>query len=101
MAVVFTMDMASGTREMIEAVTKEMDVEHDPPIGMIVHTASELPAGGIRVVDVWESREAHDTFEHDRLMPAMHTVMERLGVADPGAAPDQSFLDTFDVKMGR
>lgn len=100
MAIVFMQDMAGGSRDMVGAVSKEMDIEHDPPAGMIIHTASELPTGGVRVIDVWESREALETFQRDRLMPALQTVMQRFGV-DPGAMiPEQTFLDAFDVRMG-
>jgi hypothetical protein len=101
MAVVFTQEMSGGTREMIEAVTKEMDVANDPPKGMIIHTASEMP-GGVRIVDVWESREDHEAFGRDRLHGALETVAKRMGV-DMSTMPEptMTFTDTFDVKMGR
>ena len=35
--------------------------------------------GGLRVVDVWESQEALDTFVRDQLMPAL----QRLDIALP------------------
>lgn len=101
MAVVFTQDMAGATRDMIEAVTKEMDVEGNPPAGMIVHTASELPGGGIRIVDVWESEEAHKAFESDRLGPALGVVGQRLGFdMSTMPPPVQQVLPAFDVKHG-
>jgi hypothetical protein len=49
--------------------------------GLIVHTAGEGP-DGLCVVDVWESREAFDTFTNERIMPAI----EELGIE-----PDESF----------
>lgn len=101
MAVVFTQDMPGGTREMIEAVTKEMDVAHDPPAGLIVHTACELPGGGVRIVDVWESREDHEAFGQGRLHSALTVVAQRMGV-DLSTMPEPrtEFLDAFDVRMG-
>ena len=101
MAVVFTQDLPAATREMIEAVTTEMDIATSPPTGMLIHTASELPSGGIRIVDVWESKQAREAFGRDRLGPAMETVAKRLGF-DPSSMPEptQEFLETFDVRHG-
>jgi hypothetical protein len=68
---------------------------------MIIHTACELPGGGIRIVDVWDSREAQEAFGRDRIAPALQTVAERLGVDMSGMMPEQTYLEAFDVKMGR
>lgn len=65
------------SREAYEAVDRE--VGHSLPAGCIVHTASEVD-GRVRVVDVWESKEAIDEFFQTSLGPAF----ARLGVeAEP------------------
>ena len=45
----------------------------DPIPGLIVHAAGSID-GGIRSVDVWESKEDSDRFFAERLMPAMATL---------------------------
>ncbi|HEY3105826.1 MAG TPA: hypothetical protein VGJ49_03405 [Gaiellaceae bacterium] len=51
--------------------------------GNILHTIGEGP-NGVRIVDVWESREAFETFLNERVMPAM----EEAGVAMEGPPPE-------------
>jgi heme-degrading monooxygenase HmoA len=47
--------------------------------GNIIHTAGEGPKG-FRVVDVWESQEAFETFFNGRVKPALEeTGMEMTG----------------------
>ena len=63
-----------GGMEMYERVNEKMGIAHDPPAGLIVHTASETD-GTMVIVDVWESQEAFDRFSEERLMPALREVM--------------------------
>ena len=50
------------------------------PAGGLVHSAGfDEEAGVFRIFDVWESREAWDTFLNDHLMPAVRPMMERGG----------------------
>jgi heme-degrading monooxygenase HmoA len=73
------------SREVYESVNENMFGSREPQMieGLIVHTAGEGP-DGFCVVDVWESREAFDTFMNGRVMPAV----EELGIeADEGMAP--------------
>jgi hypothetical protein len=73
------------SREVYESVNENMFGSSKPQIieGLIVHTAGEGP-DGFCVVDVWESREAFDTFMNERVMPAV----EELGIeADESMAP--------------
>ena len=54
----------------------------DDPEGLILHTASEKN-GKMRIIDVWESKDAYERFESDVLMPAM----SRLGGEPPAGGP--------------
>lgn len=47
----------------------------EPPKGMISHLAMELPGGGLRYVDVWESEADWDRFAEERLHPVMHPML--------------------------
>jgi hypothetical protein len=61
--------------EMYDAVSAKIDAAGNPPEGLIIHTAGAAEGGGFRIFDVWESREAFERFENERLMPAVQEVM--------------------------
>ncbi len=80
MAILFSQTMPEGASvEVLDAVTEEMGVDADPPAGMIVHVHFE-EAGRVRIVDVWESAQAHATFVEERLAPAMAKVAAAHGM---------------------
>lgn len=56
--------------------TMELDV--NPPAGEILHFAAET-ADGIDVCEIWQTREAAESFLHDVLEPTLH----RLGIEEP------------------
>ena|SRR5829696_3627597 len=58
---------------MYDGVTAAMDIENDPPAGLIFHWAGEVD-GKWTVTDVWESRDAHNRFREERLFPAIRQV---------------------------
>jgi quinol monooxygenase YgiN len=77
------------SREAYDALADETGREAPP--GCIVHTASEHE-GRVRVVDVWESREAIDEFFQSTLGPAF----AKFGIeADP-----PELTETFNVERG-
>ena len=41
----------------------------EPPPGLVLHVAGRT-AEGVRVIEVWRSREALEEYERDRLRPA-------------------------------
>jgi heme-degrading monooxygenase HmoA len=77
-----------GGTEMYDKVSEKMNVEGDPPAGMIFHSACRTDDDRILIVDVWESQEAFDRFSDDRLMPAIREVMG--GDPPEGAATVQT-----------
>jgi quinol monooxygenase YgiN len=83
------------SREVYESVNENAYGSKEPKMvdGLIVHTAGEGP-DGFCVVDVWESREAFDTFMNERIMPAV----EELGIeADESMAPQIIEVSTILV----
>ena len=79
------------SRELYERVAAEAHVESDPPQGCIVHTASELADGTVRIVDVWESQAHVDEFERTRLAAAFAAV----GV--PSGPPQPEITEAFHI----
>jgi hypothetical protein len=83
------------SREVYESVNESMFGSKKPQMidGLIIHTAGDGP-DGFYVVDVWESREAFDTFMNERVMPAA----DELGIeADESMAPQIIDVSTILV----
>ena len=64
-----TTDFPEGVgTKMYDGVRAEMDIENDPPAGLIFHWAGEVD-GKWTVTNLWESRDAYDRFRGERLFP--------------------------------
>jgi hypothetical protein len=84
-----TTDFPAGPgTEMYDQVGAEMDAENNPPDGLIFHWAGEVD-GKWTITDVWESREAHDRFQKERLFPAIQKVS---GI-DPASGPQPTVTE--------
>lgn len=83
MAVGLRIKFNDGTQEQYEAVNAQMNVEGDPPDGLIFHAAGPIEDGW-GVIDFWESREHFDRFLAERLAQAI----EELGDQAPPGPPD-------------
>jgi hypothetical protein len=74
---------------MYDGVNAAMDIENDPPPGMIFHWAGEVD-GKWTITDLWESREAHDRFRDERLFPAIRQVSGM----DPAEGPQPTITES-------
>ncbi len=83
MAVGLRLKFDDGTREQYEAVHSHIDVDANPPDGLIFHAAGPID-GGWGVIDFWESRGHFDAFLAGRLGPAI----QELGDRAPQNPPD-------------
>lgn len=83
---------ADSTWETYERIMAE--VGEEPIEGLIVHVAEPYGERGVRIVDVWESREDYERFRDERLVPAVARVIgaERLAQSPPPV------LDVLDVR---
>ena len=72
-----------------------------PADGLIVHLAIELPEGGLRYIDVWESEADWDRFAEERLHPAVHPVLSALTGGQIPAEPERTPLAVVDVWRGQ
>jgi len=77
--------------ETYDGLRGELDVEGDPPEGLIVHWAGEVD-GKWTITDLWETREAYDRFVQGRLFPAIQKVTGM----DPTTGP-QPTISEFAV----
>jgi heme-degrading monooxygenase HmoA len=73
MAVGFIISFPGGTQEQYDTVLEQLNLGGRMAPGGIFHAAGPTEEGW-RVVDVWESQEAFDTFLHERLYQAMQNA---------------------------
>jgi hypothetical protein len=78
MATAFLLEIPNFTPEQGSAVVQALGLDTNPAAGQLFHLEGPMD-GGMRIVDVWESPEAFQTFVHDRLVPAF----QKVGVALP------------------
>ncbi len=69
----------------------------EAPKGLIVHLAIELPEGGLRYVDVWESEEAFDRFAEERLHPVVHGLLREVFGEDLPPEPEKTLVKVTHV----
>ena len=83
-----------GSTDLYDRVSEKMNVQGDPPAGMIAHTASVTDDGRILIVDIWESQDAFDRFEEERLAPALR---EAMGGDPPEGAADVTVHEVHNL----
>lgn len=68
----------SGSAALYDALTAELNLDENPPEGLIMHTAGEVD-GDWQVVDVWLT-EAHAVrFDRERREPALRKLLGEEG----------------------
>jgi hypothetical protein len=82
MAIGLRLKFEGGTQEQYDAVHSQMNVDEDPPDGLIMHSAGPIE-GGWGVIDFWESRDKFDSFQQGRLVPALGELGDRAMPAPP------------------
>jgi hypothetical protein len=94
MAVGLRLKFEGGTQQQYDTIHSSMNIEADPPAGLIFHSAGPID-GGWGVIDFWESRDAFDQFVQSRLMPKM----QELGDQGMPAPPDVKEFPVHNMTM--
>jgi hypothetical protein len=68
-----------------------------PPAGCVVHAVVRID-GGLRYIDIWESREACDLFLEERVHPVLQAAFGGAGAALP-AEPARNDMELVDVNV--
>lgn len=72
------------------------DVLGDEPMdGLLMHLAVRNPEGGLRYIDVWESKEQCDRAFEERVHPAVDAAF---GGHRPPVEPALDLLDVVEVR---
>jgi hypothetical protein len=59
-----------------DAIDKRLDLDSDPPAGLIAHAAG-FSGNTFRIITIWETAEQKDRFERERLVPTLREVVDR------------------------
>jgi hypothetical protein len=94
--VVITIPPQGITEEMYDAVNEKLGDRR--PNGLLVHAAGRDPDGTFQIIDVWESRDAHDRFVEGRLRPAIAAMMADRGM-ESDAEPEVTMYETHGVMI--
>jgi hypothetical protein len=98
MPVLMTVDMPVS-RADLEALSDQLSVRENLPVGLIMHVATEHE-GAVRVVDVWESQADMERFRDERLNPAIERLVADRGIQMSGPPPEPVFTEAFDLVRG-
>ena len=71
----------------------------DTPTGMIAHIVVQTDQG-LRHLEVWDSEGAWTEFQHQRVEPAVHSVLRAVGFTEMPPDPPVLQLDVVDVWLG-
>ena len=89
MATVMMMEWQGVTPEQYTRVMNNLGLDATPPSGGLFHVAG-FSGGALRVLDIWESQRAFETFQRDRLTAAV----QKAGIT---TAPHVIFFPAHNV----
>ncbi|HZO36694.1 MAG TPA: hypothetical protein VFB41_07445 [Solirubrobacteraceae bacterium] len=101
MAIVYVEEFDVGddrSTSNYDAVAGRLDVEANPPEGLIVHTAG-FAGDQFRIVDVWETEEDKTRFYDGRVLPVVMQVMAD-ATEGPPALPRTYSYEIHDLITG-
>jgi hypothetical protein len=95
MAIAVQLDLHGATLEQYDRINEEFGLLPGGPASRseIFHWVAATD-NGVRVVDVWESREAFDAFAREKLAP----ILQEVGVPQP---PEMQFFEVHNYLVGR
>jgi hypothetical protein len=92
MAYAFTYDVPIN-EEVYRRIMDGVGAERPP--GLIAHIAHKA-GSGLRYIDVWQTKDDYEAFEHERLHPVVHPILkDMLGFVPP--EPSRTTLDIVDA----
>ena len=88
MAVLYIFESPQARLDVYDRVRAEVDAEGIPE-GAICHVACKRDGGGLFVMEVWESEEAHDEFNEE--------VQERIRKAGGAPRPEPKKMPVYNM----
>lgn len=78
-------------------VAAEIGDEH--PVGLVAHLVVKRD-GGLRHIEVWESKTEWERFRNEQVEPALDKVFTAAGFAHRPPRPPMQEMDLVDVRVG-
>lgn len=75
------------------------EIGDEPPKGLIAHLTLKRD-GGLRHIEVWDSKEDWERFREERVEPALDKVFAAAGFARRPPRPDEQALDLVHAWVG-
>lgn len=85
MAYAFTMDVPID-RGTYDRILEGLGTT--PPSGLVCHMCVEREDGGLRYIELWESKEDWVRFQEERLHPVVNPVLARVGFTERPPEPE-------------
>jgi len=89
MSTVMQMEWTGVTTDQYNQVMRNLDLDKNPPTGGMFHVAG-FTSGTLRVLDVWESQQAFERFQKERLTAAV----QKAGIT---SQPKVQFYSTHNI----
>jgi hypothetical protein len=94
MAVILFMRVPELTSKRYGDVVAALELDANPPAGMILHVASEA-VGAVNIFEVWQTPEAAESYVERRLRPALASN----GVKEPLSYRLEPMRNLFSPEM--
>lgn len=75
------------------------EIGDEQPKGLVAHLVVKRD-GGLRHIEVWDSREEWERFRTERVEPALDKVFAAAGSAHRPPRPPMQEMDLVDVRVG-
>ena len=85
-----------GDEHLYQRVKDAIGAEH--PDGLLVHMVVKT-AGGLRHIEVWNTLDEHERFHRDRVEPAVHAVLQSIGITETPPRHDHDELTLIDLQV--
>ena len=82
MAIGMIMEFDGFAQENYDAVSSEMNWPENWPDGLRFHVAGTAN-GGMRIVEIWDSREQHDSWMQNTVNPAIQKAASEAAASSP------------------
>jgi hypothetical protein len=90
----FPADPSDTSTTNYDSVQELLNIDGNPPAGLLAHTAGFTGTGVFRIFSIWASEEDWQAFREGRLMPAVAPRME-----SGARAPDEYTYELHDLQL--
>ena len=75
------------------------EIGDEPAKGLRVQLVAKRDGGGLRHIQVWESKEDWERFQEERVAPAVTKVLAGIGMTEPPPRPPVKEMNLIDLSV--